>query len=394
MDRIHNLVNKYTEDIIAYRRHIHAHPEISGQEIETAAYIAQQLRKIGIPIIENVGGHGVVGLIHGAHPGRCVGLRADMDALSIQETTNSPFASQNDGISHACGHDCHTAMLLGAAQVLYDLRDSFDGTIKLVFQPSEETSNDSGALRMIKDGVLENPKVDLMIGQHMNPTTPTGKIGFRAGAMTASSNRFYIDIYGKSCHGSSPDEGIDAIVIAAEIIQSLQNIISRQISPFANSVITIGKINGGDRYNVVAGHVSMEGTCRNTSTEVGQIVAEKMEKIIRGITQFYGAQCEFRYLKGYAPLMNDSTLASDLTAVADSVLGSESVIEMPHPMMGGEDFSFFTHQVPSVFYWLGCQSPNDTVSAPLHNGAFNPDENALALGCEVMVTAAMQQLKK
>jgi len=394
MENIHELVGMVTDDILAHRRHIHAHPELSGQEVETAAYVAQKLREIGITPIENVGGHGVVGLIHGAGPGRCVGLRADMDALSISEKTGLPFSSQNEGVSHACGHDCHTAMLLGAAQVLYNLRDTFHGTVKLVFQPSEENSADSGAKRMIDDGVLENPKVDAMIGQHMQPAAPTGVIGLRAGAMTACSDRFFIDVYGKSCHGSSPSNGIDAIVIAAEIIQALQSIVSRHISPFANSVITVGKINGGDRYNVVPGHVSMEGTCRNSSAEVRDVIEAQMEKIVRGITEMHGATYAFRYIHGYQPLLNDAALSEKMVEIAHCVLGENSYQELPHPSMGGEDFSFYSHLVPSVFYWIGCQAPGDTDPAPLHNEAFRPDENALPLGCELLVSAALEQLRK
>ena len=256
--RVESLVNKYQETVVKHFHWLHAHPELSNQEKETAAYIAAELRKMGLEPTEGVGGYGVVALIEGKGPGKCVGLRADIDALPMTEATGLPYASQNPGVMHACGHDAHASMLLGAALVLNEMRDSFDGCIKLVFQPSEENSADSGAKRMIADGVLENPKVDVMFGQHIDPTTEVGVISSAPGAISAASDRFFITIDGKSSHAARPHTGVDAIAVGAQVVSALNTIISRNVDPTVSSVITIGKFVGGDRYNVVAGRAEME----------------------------------------------------------------------------------------------------------------------------------------
>lgn len=240
--------------MVADRRYLHQHPELSHQEVNTAAYIAAQLREMGLSPRTGVGGNGVVAVIEGKAPGKCVALRADFDALPIVEATGLPFSSENEGVCHACGHDMHTAGLLGAARVLCDLRSEFSGCVKLVFQPAEEDVLDSGAVKMIEDGVLENPKVDAMFGQHIWPYYPVGKVAIRDGAMMASSDRFHITIRGKASHGSAPESGIDAIAAAAQVISALQTIVSRRVSPLDSAVVTIGTIHGGARYNVIGGH--------------------------------------------------------------------------------------------------------------------------------------------
>ena len=256
------------DSVIAHRRWLHAHPELSGQEKETAAYIADALRKMGLDPKENVGGYGVVAVIEGRKGGKCVGLRADFDALSIQEETGLPFASKNPGISHACGHDVHTAMLLGVAEVLRDMKEEFTGTVKLIFQPSEENAVDSGARKMIADGVLENPRLDAIFAQHVSPSYPTSSIALNEGAMSASSDRFFITVKGKSSHGSAPESGIDAVTMGAQVITALQTIVSRSVSPLDSVVLTIGKVTAGSRYNIIAEECLMEGTCRTLNPRV------------------------------------------------------------------------------------------------------------------------------
>jgi len=391
MKQIETLVNSYWDAVQEHWHWLHAHPELSGQEEQTAAYIADALRKMGLTPTERVGGYGVTALIEGAKPGKCVGLRADFDALPLSECTGLPFASQNPGAMHACGHDAHTAMLLGAARILCDLRDQFSGTVKLIFQPSEENSADSGAKKMIADGVLQDPKVDAIIGQHVEPVHSSGQIALKKGSLTAASDRFFITVKGKSCHASSPHKGVDAVTIGAQIITALQNIISRTVSPFDNSVITIGKVTAGTRYNVVAESCEMEGTCRNLNPEVRGEIPQRMENIIKGIAEGMGAEYEFTYIRGYSPLVNDGAMAELVATTGTELLGEDNVIWLEHAGMGGEDFSFYAEQIPGIFYRLGC-GKEGTPHYPLHNPNFIPDAPALKVGTTVMVASALRFL--
>ena len=393
MKQIDALLNHYWETVQEYWHWLHAHPELSGMEKQSAAYIAAALRQMGLTPIENVGGYGVTAVIEGAKPGKCVGLRADFDALPIQECTGAAFASENPGVMHACGHDAHTAMLLGVAHILCELRDQFSGAVKLIFQPAEEGGTESGAKAMIRDGVLLNPKVDAMIGQHVSSGDPTGMIGVKSGAMTAASDRFVITVRGKSCHASRPDRGIDAIAIGAQIITALQNIVSRTVSPFDSSVITVGCLSAGSRYNVVAESCTMEGTCRNLNPEVRDAIPERMEKLVKGIAEGMGASCDFTYIRGYSPTVNHPELSKLVADTAAGILGKEHVRIREQAEMGGEDFSFFTERVPSVYYHLGCHREG-TPPCPVHNAHFLPDAEALKIGIRVMTETALNYLSK
>ncbi|MBQ2895221.1 MAG: amidohydrolase [Oscillospiraceae bacterium] len=392
MRDIRELVLSFWDKMVEYRRWLHAHPELSGQEKETAAFIAATLRSMGLEPYENVGGYGVTALIHGSAPGKCVGLRADFDALPIPECTGLSFASENAGVSHSCGHDLHTAMLLGAAHVLMELRGSFAGTVKLIFQPSEENSAESGAKRMIGDGVLENPHVDAIFGQHISPLCPIGKITVRPGAMSAASDRFFITVEGKSSHASKPETGVDAVVVGAQVVSALQSIVSRSVSPLDNSVLTIGTLKAGTRYNVLAESCEMEGTCRNQNMLVRESMPARMESIVRGVTEGMGAGYSFRYMKGYAPVINDAEMYRLLADTAAERIGAENVVPMEHASLGGEDFCFYAQQVPGAFYHLGCQKEGEAFW-PLHNGHLDPDENAMKIGAEVMVASALRFLE-
>lgn len=381
------------DSVIAHRRWLHAHPELSGQEKETAAYISAALRKLGLHPIENVGGYGVVAVIEGRKGDKCVGLRADFDALSIQEETGLPFASENPGVSHACGHDVHTAMLLGVAEVLNGMKEEFTGAIKLIFQPSEENASDSGAKKMIADGVLENPHVDAIFAQHVSPSYPTGSIALNAGAMSASSDRFFITIGGKSSHGSAPESGVDAVIIGAQVITALQTIVSRSVSPLDNMVLTIGKVSAGSRYNIIAEEYLMEGTCRTLDSRVQEKLPARMEAIIKGVTEGMGGTYKFEYIRGFIPTMNEPEKFALVRDTAQKLLGQDHVIIPNKAAMTGEDFSFFTKEVPGAFYWLGCQSP-DTSFYPLHNNRFIPDEAAIKIGIEVMISSVLAYLNE
>ena len=395
MKDVREIVQKYYDKVVAHRRLIHSSPELTGQEVKTSAYVASVLREIGLEPVENVGGHGVVALIQGKGPGKCVGLRADMDALPIPECTGLPFASANPGVSHACGHDMHTAMLLGAAYVLNELKDEFNGTIKLVFQPAEEDPMASGAKRMIEEGVMENPHIDLMLGQHVWPNVPYGKMAIRNGAMMASSDRFFITVHGKASHGSAPENGIDAITISAQIISALQTIVSRNVSPLDSAVVTIGTIHGGNRYNVIADTVVMEGTCRNLNPRVRRTMPDRIGNIARQIADSMGGRTEFSYVFGYSPTVNDPQAFELVADTIKEVMGEENLVIPPNSALGGEDFSFYGEKTPSCFIWLGTTEPGTAPEdvIPIHNGALNPIEDAMTNGMTVMVTAALKYLE-
>lgn len=386
-----NRINGVWDTIIEHRRWLHAHPELSGQEQDTAAYIASALRSIGLTPVEHVGGYGVVALIQGKPGGKCVGLRADFDALSILEKTGLPFSSENPGVCHACGHDVHTAILLGAAAVLNGMKDTFTGSVKLIFQPSEENATDSGAKKMIAEGVLENPHVDAVFAQHVSPSYPTGSIALNKGPMSASSDRFFITVGGKSSHGSAPETGVDAVVIGAQVINALQSIVSRTVSPLDNVVLTIGKVTAGSRYNIIAEECVMEGTCRTLNPQVQEQLPARMESIIQGIAQGMGGTYQFEYVKGFIPTMNTPAECALVQRTAQDLLGENHVIVPEKTAMTGEDFSFFAKEVPGAFYWLGCQEPGAPFY-PLHSDHFAPDEAAMKTGMEVMISSALAYL--
>ena len=388
-----NLISACSGKVTEYRNWLHAHPELSGKEENTASYIANALREMGLEPVERVGGYGVVALIEGKAPGKCVGLRADFDALPIQEKTGLDIASQNDGVMHACGHDAHAAMLLGAAYVLNQMRDRFSGTVKLVFQPSEEDNMSSGAKAMIADGVLQDPPVDAMFSQHVWPKAEVGQVLVRNGAMMGASDRFYITIHGKKSHGSAPENGIDAIVIAAEVISLLQTIISRKVNPMDNAVITIGQIIGGQRYNIIADEVQLVGTCRSLTSEVRDLIPEYIESVVRGVTESMGGSYHFEYVKGYSVTANSPEMFHLFCASVRDALG-ENALQIPeHAALTGEDFSFFCEQVPSCYFWLGCRN-KDQEFFPLHNDRFFAAEECLPVGVEVMVHAAINFLNQ
>ena len=393
MERVDLLVEKYQETVLEHYRWLHQHPELSGEEKETAAYIAAALRKMGLEPTENVGGYGVTAVIEGKGEGKCVGLRADFDALPIQEATGLPYASLNPGVMHACGHDAHAAMLLGAAYVLLEMKDEFSGKVKLLFQPSEENSADCGAKSMIVDGALENPKVDAVIAQHVVGTRALSEVATRPGPLTAASDRFFITIDGTACHASSPHKGVDALLVGAQVATALQSIVARNVAPLKSAVLTIGKMTAGDRYNVLAGRCEMEGTCRNLDPAVRDMMESRMESIIKGIAEGMGASYTFKYIRGYSPIINDEGMYQLWEETSKELLGEDKVKRMENAGLGGEDFSFFAEKVPGIYYWLGCRFPGEK-SLPVHNEKFQPDTDSFITGQRVMVTMALKYLSK
>ena len=391
MSEVRKIIDKYWDKVKEHRIWLHQHPEPSGKEKETSAYIAKALRKMGLEPTEHVGGYGVTAVIEGKGEGKCVGLRADFDALEVVENNDLPFHSLTPGMAHACGHDSHAAMLLGAAYVLNEMRDQFNCKDKLLFQPSEENAADSGAKKMIADGCLENPHVDAVFGQPVWPAYDTGYVAVRNGAMMASSDRFFITVHGKNSHGSAPENGIDAIMIASYVGTALQSIVSRNVGPLDSAVVTVGKMNGGSRYNVIADEVVMEGTCRNLNPAVRNTMPERIENIIKGIVEGMGGTYDFKYMMCYSPTVNDPKQFELVRDVIRDVVGPDHLVIPEHSALGGEDFSFYCEKVPSCFYWLGCHDPAKP-RYPIHHGSFYPEWEALPIGMEVLVTSALRYL--
>lgn len=393
---IKNLEERFREKYNFYRMEIHRNPELSYEERETSSLISKVLKEIGMEVRENVGEYGVVGILKGRGEGKCIGLRAEMDALSIQEETELPWASVVEGVMHACGHDVHTAILLGAAHVLSEMTDRFDGTIKFIFQPAEENSPTGGAHGMIEEGALEDPKVDGMLALHVWPMLKTGTIGLQPGPVSAASDRLGLVVHGKACHASMPNMGIDAVVVSSAVIMGLQTILSRSISAYDSAVLTLGTVKGGDRYNILADKVVYDGTVRTFDP----LVRKSMEKLIRrtaeGIAQSLGGMAEVKYRHGYPSTMNDPEVTSIAQRAVVEVLGEEGLLTDLPAYPEGDDFAFFAEKVPSAFAWLGCcpeELPFEDMP-PLHNEKFLPDPNALPIGVCFMVSAALEMLKE
>ena len=385
---------KFLSQVISWRRDIHSHPELSQHEERTSDIAANVLEGLGLEVKRNIGGFGVIGLLRGKGEGKTIALRADMDALPLNEETGLPYASQTQGVMHACGHDTHTAMLLGAACVLSEMRDRFSGNIKFIFQPAEEFNPTGGAPGMIREGVLENPYVDALIALHVWPLFETGKVAIRSGSCMAASDRIFLTVHGKTAHGSRPDQGNDAVVTSAHIITGLQSIISRSVSPLDSAVLTIGTIHGGYRYNVIPDTVKLEGTVRTLNPKIQSLMPELITRTAKGIADSLGSSCDVEYVKGYPPLVNDSSLASLAAESVRKIHGNDSVIIADEPDLAAEDFAFFARERSALMVWLGCRP--STVDAKdmamLHNTKFNPDEGCFVYGIDYFVQTALDFL--
>lgn len=381
------------DELVAIRRHIHMNPELSFQEFETATFVENFLNRLGI---ENrrLANTGVVGIIRGKNPGKkVVGLRADMDALPITEVNdNRPYRSLNEGVMHACGHDVHTTSLLGAASILKSLENTFEGTVKLVFQPGEEKLP-GGASLMIADGVLNDPKVDVMIGQHVMPQIPAGKTGFREGLYMASTDEIYATVYGKGGHGAMPHFNIDPVLISAHIIVALQQVVSRMANPAIPSVLSFGKVIANGATNVIPSEVKLEGTFRTLDENWRNEAHEKMKKLAEGIAESMGGSVDFRIERGYPFLKNEPSLTARCREVAEDYMGAENVEELGI-WMAAEDFAYYSQQVPSCFYRLGVRNESRGIVHSVHHPSFDADENALEDGCGLMAWLALKELEQ
>jgi amidohydrolase len=390
-DKIKALAKDHFNDNVKTRRYLHKNPELSFVEHNTSKFIADELKSIGIPFTTSQVGCGVVGIIEGNNPTKkTVGLRADMDALPIVELNDVDYKSVHEGVMHACGHDVHTASLLGVARILNQIKSEFDGTIKLVFQPAEEKAP-GGASLMIKEGVLKNPDVQSMIGQHVAPNVPVGKIGFREGMYMASTDELYIKIIGKGGHGAAPHQLIDPVLIGSHIIVVLQQIISRNRNPSYPSVLSFGKFIANGATNVIPNEVNIDGTFRCMDEEWRAEGLAKMKKMAEGMAEAMGAKCVFYVEKGYPFLKNEPELTKRMRTAATKYVGEENVVNLDL-WMAGEDFAFYSQQVDACFYRLGTRNEAKGIISGVHTPTFDIDEDALLIAPGLMAYMAIEEL--
>jgi amidohydrolase len=374
------------------RRRIHMHPEIGYQEKRTGALVAATLREIGVRAKPRVAKTGVLGVLEGGARGRVVALRADMDALPITEQTNTPYRSRVDGVMHACGHDANTTTVLGAAMLLAARRHDLKGSVKFIFQPSEEAPP-GGALPMIKEGVLRSPKVDVIIGVHVDPSVPVGKVGVREGPMMAAADDFWFAVLGEAAHGAKPHLGVDAIALSAQVIQALQTIPSRRINPVHPVVVTCGTIKGGYRRNVIADRVEVEGTARTLDAKDRKSVEKLIGRTLANVTKAGGGKYEYRYELGYPILTCDERINDIVRRASRELLGKRSVVEIDEPSMGGEDFAYFVNEVPGMMLRLGTGNKKRGIVHPWHHPKFDVDEDGLWMGAAVLAKSVMMALE-
>jgi amidohydrolase len=389
-ETIQQLAQSVYPEVVAHRRHLHANPELSFEEIETAAYIKAQLDAIGVPW-QPMANTGIVGLIRGGKPSDdVVALRADIDALPIREVPGRAYGSRREGVMHACGHDVHTSSLLGAARILNSLKGEFAGTVKLIFQPAEEKLP-GGASIMIKEGVLENPKPSAVIGQHVMPSLETGKIGFRPGKYMASSDELYVTIRGKGGHGAQPQQNIDPIVITAHIITALQQVVSRMADPRIPTVLSFGKIIANGATNVIPNEVYLEGTFRTLDERWREDAHRKMKKLAQEMAGSMGAMCDFEIRRGYPFLVNEEKLTAAVRVYAEEYMGKEQVVDL-ELWMAAEDFAYYSQVADACFYRLGTGNESRGINSAVHTPAFDVDEQALAHSTGLMAYIALRRL--
>lgn len=396
------------------RRYLHMHPELSLEESNTARLVSGHLKELGVKHQSGVGGdgrslfmsvetlkaagitpgpatggNGVLGIIEGRRPGKTILLRADMDALPIDELNDVNYKSTNAGVMHACGHDCHTTILMGVAEILNGLRDQFDGTVKLMFQPAEE--GPGGAVAMLNDGILDNPKVDAAIALHVTSGIRPGQITVCPGPACAAADSLFIDIEGKGGHAAMPHTTIDTTVVAAQVLLSLQTIVAREVDPLDSAVVTIGSLHAGSAGNVIPQTARLQGTVRTFTPEVRDLIEQRISELVTGISSAMRADATVSYLRGYPPLVNDVSLTDLVRQTAVDLLGEENTFVAP-PIMAGEDFAFVAERVPATMFSLGVSNPERGIIYPPHHPRFDADEDALAVGVRMMATAALRYL--
>lgn len=389
--RIEQYCRLYHSEVIAVRRHIHAHPELAFQENHTAEFIASKLDQYGIPYKTNVAKTGIVAFIEGKKKDKVIALRADMDALPIVELNDVPYKSKNEGVMHACGHDAHSAMLLLAARILNEIRADLNGSIKLIFQPSEEAFP-GGAKVMIEEGVLENPPVHHVIGQHVLPTMDSGKLGFRSGMYMASTDEIYLTVKGKGGHGATPDLNVDPVLIASHTVVALQQLVSRMAPPNIPTVLSFGRFIAEGQTNIIPDEVKIAGTLRTFNEEWRAKAHTKIKQLAENLAVSMGGECEVNIAHGYPFVVNDASLTANLRLYAKEFMGSQKVEDLDIRMTA-EDFAYFGHQVPSTFYRIGTRTKGKEITN-LHTAKFDIDEDALYKGMGAMAYLAYRTLEE
>ena len=377
--------------MIDIRRDFHRHPELGLEEYRTKEKIIQRLKEMEIEYEEGIACTGIVGIIRGAFPGKTIGLRADMDALPIQDQKETDYRSTIPGKMHACGHDAHMAVLLGAAKLLVSRRDHLHGNIKLFFQPAEETVG--GARPMIEAGVMENPKVDVVLGLHVSPEFAVGEVGIRYGQMNASSDTIKIILRGKSSHGAYPHGGVDAIAMAGQVLSALQTIVSRNVDPRNSAVVTLGTIHGGTQGNIIADRVEMVGTVRTLDHATRTLVIRNIERVVSQVAEAMGGEGELIREEGYAALVNDDRIVDLVRKNGEALLGQDKVHTIRHPSLGVEDFAYFTQKAPGAFYRLGCKNELKGITHEAHYGLFDIDEDCLVIGAALQAENTLSLLE-
>ena len=383
-----DLVAGIQAEVVGYRRHLHRNPELSFHEEKTAQFVYETLESFGGLELSRPTETSVVAQLVGDRPGRALAIRADMDALPIQEENGFEFASQNPGVMHACGHDGHTAMLLGTAKLLAGMKDRINGEVRFLFQHAEELFP-GGAEQMVEAGVMDG--VDAVIGIHLWASLPVGKIGVKYGPMMAAPDTFEIRVKGSGGHAALPQETVDAIAIGAQVVTNLQHVVSRETDPIDNVVLSVTKFSGGSAYNVIPGTVEMLGTVRTLDPEVRERVPEIMERVVKGVTEAHGAEYEFEYRFGYRPLINDDEVTRVIEETVRETFGDEA-LEIMRPTMGGEDFSAFQQKAPGAFFWVGAGNEERGIVYPHHHPLFTVDEDALPYGIKAFVNATFKLL--
>jgi len=390
LQTIKQLAAQFADDIVGDRRHLHQHPELSFEEFQTAQFISQKLTDWGLKP-QRMANTGVVALVEGKNPSkRSLALRADIDALPIREQNQLAYKSKNEGVMHACGHDVHTSSLLGTARILLQLREHFEGTVKLIFQPAEEKMP-GGASILIKEGVLENPKPKNILGQHVLPQLEVGKFGFRSGIYMASCDEIYVKVKGKGGHGAMPYLCIDPVLITSHIIVALQQIVSRIADPKIPSVLTFGKVIAEGATNVIPNEVYLEGTFRTFNEKWREEAHSRMKKIAEGIAESMGGICEFNIVKGYPFLVNNPELTQKMKAAAQAYIGQENVVDLDL-WMAAEDFAYYSQVTEACFYRLGTGNVQKGIVSGVHTSTFDIDEKALEYGAGMMAWLAINEL--
>ena len=385
---LNNVVEQIKQEVIEWRRHLHQNPELSFQEQKTAQFIYDTLESFGNLELSRPTKTSVMARLIGSQPGKVLAIRADIDALPIQEENTFEFASQNPGVMHACGHDGHTAMLLGTAKILSGMKEQIKGEVRFFFQHAEELFP-GGAEEMVEAGVMD--EVDLVIGAHLWSPLELGKVGVVYGAMMAAPDTFYITVNGKGGHAALPHQTIDSIAVATQVVTNLQHIVSRNTDPLDNLVVSVTQFIGGTTHNVIPGSVEICGTVRSFDAKVRESIPELMERIVRGITDAHGASYEFKYQFGYRPVINQEDVTRVIEETVLEVFGEEALDKM-RPNMGGEDFSAYQQKAPGTYFYVGAGNPDKGITYPHHHSRFTVDEDALEIGVKMFVNATFKLL--